>query len=246
MYDFSNRVLLLSGANGGIGREIAKVFFESGAKLVLTDVNEEQLREFSTSLDASGGRIASVRMDSSVPEDCQRAARLAKEQFGGIDYLVPSAGLYETMPIQNMTVERWRRSISVNLDGVFYLTHAALPFLRENSAITNLTSIAAHRGSFANSHYASSKGGILAFTRSLARELGPRTRVNAVSPGIIETPMTADLIKNRGAISIEQTPLGRVGTAREVATAVAFMCSDDASFITGEALQVNGGLQIGG
>jgi 3-oxoacyl-[acyl-carrier protein] reductase len=246
MHDFSNRVLLLSGANGGIGRETASLFFASGAQLVLTDIDDAELREFAASLDPTGKRVACTRMDAANPQDCERAIALALEHFGGIDFLVPSAGLYETIPFREMTIECWRRTLSINLDGVFCLTHAALRALRDNSAIVTLCSIGAHRGSFANSHYSASKGGVLALTRSLARELAPRTRVNAVSPGIIQTPMTIGLIQKRGAISIEQTPLARLGTAHEVAAPIAFLCSDDASFITGEVLHINGGLQIGG
>ena len=114
--------------------------------------------------------------------------------------------------------------------------------LRENSSIVNVTSIAAHRGAPINAHYAASKGGLLTFTRSLAWELGPRTRVNTVSPGIIETPMATELIQRRGAESMAQSPMKRLGHPREIATAIGFLCSSAASFITGEALQVNGGL----
>src|SRR5690606_11547808 len=120
------------------------------------------------------------------------------------------------------------------------------PLLRENSAIVNLSSMAAHRGAFYNAHYSASKGALLSFTRSIARELGPRTRVNAVSPGIIETPMTSALLNTRAAESIDQSIAKRLGQAHEVASVVAFLCSDDASSITAEVLHVNGGLYVSG
>lgn len=246
MYDFDQRTLLLTGANGGIGRETARLFHAHGARLVLTDLDEGGLAAFARELDPAGERVATLRMDAADPDDSARAVALAQERFGGIDFLVPSAGLYEAQPVDGMSDEQWRRTLSINLDGVFYLVRRAMPALREGSAIVNLTSVAAHRGAYYNAHYSASKGALLSLTRSLARELGPRTRVNAVSPGIIATPMTAELIQKRGADSVEQTPLKRLGQPREIATAIGFLCSSAASFITGEVLHVNGGLYIAG
>ena len=246
MYDFDDRVLLLTGANGGIGRAVAQIFFEHGAKLVLTDLDSDGVSAFGASLDRSGERVVTLRMDAAKAEDSEEAVKVARDRFGGIDFLVPSAGLYVSQPFSEMTDLQWRQTMAINLDGVFYITKRAIPALRDRSAIVNLTSVAAHRGAFSNAHYSSSKGGLLSLTRSLARELGPRTRVNAVSPGIIETPMTTELIQKRGADSIDQTPLRRLGKPEEVASAIAFLCSSAASFITGEVLHVNGGLYIAG
>ena len=246
MYDFNNRVLLLTGANGGIGREVAKLFYQCGAFLVLTDLDGDGLADFSLELDASGERVVTLWMNAANPEDSAKAVQLAIDRFGGIDFLVPSAGLYQSQPIRQMTDEQWRQTLGINLDGVFYLCRRAIPALRANSAIVNLTSIAAHRGAFSNAHYGTSKGGLLSLTRALARELGPKTRVNAVSPGIIETPMTQALIATRGSDSVEQTPLKRLGQPSEIASVIAFLCSSGSSFITGEVLHVNGGLYIAG
>lgn len=246
MYDFNNRVLLLTGANGGIGREVAKLFYQCGAFLVLTDLDGDGLADFSLELDPSGERVVTLRMNAANPEDSAKAVQLAIDRFGGIDFLVPSAGLYQSQPIRQMTDEQWRQTLGINLDGVFYLCRRAIPALRANSAIVNLTSIAAHSGAFSNAHYGTSKGGLLSLTRALARELGPETRVNAVSPGIIETPMTQALIATRGSDSVEQTPLKRLGQPSEIASVIAFLCSSGSSFITGEVLHVNGGLYIAG
>lgn len=246
MYNFEKRTLLLTGANGGIGRAVASLFFAHGASMVLADLDETELAGFARELDPEGVRIATLRMDASNPDDSVAAVAQAMERFGGIDFLVPAAGIYLAQPAATMTDSQWQRTLAVNLDGVFYLVRAAIPALRENSAMVNLTSVAAHRGAYSNAHYAASKGGLLSLTRSLARELAPRTRVNAVSPGIISTPMTTTLIERRGAESIDQTPLGRLGHPREIATAIGFLCSDAASFVTGEVLHVNGGLYIAG
>ncbi|CAH0144642.1 3-oxoacyl-[acyl-carrier-protein] reductase FabG [Pseudomonas carnis] len=204
------------------------------------------MADFSRELDPSGERVVTLRMNAANPEDSAKAVQLAIDRFGGIDFLVPSAGLYQSQPIRQMTDEQWRQTLGINLDGVFYLCRRAIPALRANSAIVNLSSIAAHRGAFSNVHYGTSKGGLLSLTRALARELGPETRVNAVSPGIIETPMTQALIATRGSDSVEQTPLKRLGQPSEIASVIAFLCSSGSSFITGEVLHVNGGLYIAG
>ncbi|HEV7610718.1 MAG TPA: SDR family NAD(P)-dependent oxidoreductase [Steroidobacteraceae bacterium] len=242
MHDFHGRVLLLTGAKGDIGRAVAQHFFEQGAFLVLAGHDRTSMAAFGASLTGDANRIATLGMNASDPNDSARAVALAEGRFGGIDFLVPLAG---AQPIATMTVEQWRHVQSVNLDGVFYICQRSIRSLREGSAIVIVSSIAAHRGAFCNAHYAASKGGLPAFTRSLARELGPRSRVNAVSPGIIETSMTTELIRTRGAESIEQTPLKRFGRPEEVVSAIAFLCSDAASFVTGEPLHVNGGLYMG-
>jgi len=143
-----------------------------------------------------------------------------------------------------MTDEQWRRTLSINLDGVFYLLRRAAPHLTEGSSIVNLTSLAAFRGAFSNAHYGATKGAPVSLTRALARELAPSTRGNAVAPGIIETPMTRELLNVRGDASLQQTPIGRFGRPAEIASVIAFLCSDAASFITGETIQANGGLYM--
>jgi len=247
VYDFQNKTLLLTGANGGIGRCVAALFYAQGANLVLADLDQNNLESFVHGLGSDvARRVAVLRMDAANPDDAQRTVDVAQTQYGGIDYLVPSAGLYLAQPVQEMTDTQWRQTLSINLDGVFYLCKRAIATLREASAIVLLTSMAAHRGSFYNAHYSASKGGLLSLARSLARELGPKTRVNAVSPGIIATPMAHDLITRRGPEFIEQAPLKRLGQPEEVASVIGFLCSRAASFITGEVIHVNGGLHIAG
>ncbi|MEM6899339.1 MAG: SDR family oxidoreductase [Pseudomonadota bacterium] len=240
------RVLVLTGANGGIGRAIAEKFYAEGANLVLSDVDSAGLEAFANSLDPQGERLVTVVADSALPESAEHIADTAKSCFGGIDFLVPSAAIYLAQPLTSLSDEEWRRVLSLNLDGVFYLVRRSVHLLREGSAIVNLSSMAAHRGSFYNSHYGSSKGALLSLTRSLARELAPKTRVNAVSPGIIDTPMVTELLEVRGDESIRQTPLNRLGKPSEVASVVHFLCTDASSFITGEVIHVNGGLYIAG
>ncbi|WHS30548.1 SDR family NAD(P)-dependent oxidoreductase [Brucella sp. NM4] len=243
MFDFNNRTLVLSGANGGIGRSIAALFYASGANLVLTDIDKSALDSFAASL---GGdeRIATIQADAASAEDAEKTIALAGERFGGIDFLVPSAGIYQAKPFAEMSDVDWHRTISINLDGVFYLCKRGLPALNEGSSIVTLASLAAYRGAFVNAHYGATKGAMVSMTRALSRELAPKTRVNGVAPGIIETPMITDLLKTRMDETMSQTPLKRLGKPSEIASVVAFLCSPAASFITGETIQVNGGIYM--
>lgn len=244
MFDFSGRTLVLTGANGGIGRAVAEVFAAAGANLVLADLDGPALDAFAATLGIGEARIATRAVDVAKPEDAEALVGLAAARFGAIDFLVPSAGIYLSQPFAGMSDAQWRQTLSINLDGVFYLCNRAAPHLREGSAIVNLTSVATHRGAVSNAHYAASKGALGALTRSLARELAPRTRVNAVAPGVIETPMTTALVEARGAETLAATPLGRLGQPSEIAAVIAFLCSKAASFVTGETIHVNGGLYM--
>jgi len=141
-------------------------------------------------------------------------------------------------------VNEWRNSLAINLDGVFYTIQALRPLLSHRSSIVNLASLAGQRGSINHTPYAAAKGGVLTLTRSLAQELSPLTRVNAVSPGLIDTCMMKSLDETKRQNMVDSTPLQRLGRPDEVASVVDFLCSDAASYITGEAIQVNGGLYI--
>jgi len=254
MFDFSGKVLLLTGANGGITRAIARLFHQLGASLVLSDLDAAGLAGFGAELDRSagpstgpaGGRVVTLEGDATKSADSDAAVALAQSRFGGLDFLVTGAGLYLDQLIGSMTDEQWRQTVSINLDGVFYACRAATKALRDGGAVVNIASMAGHRGSYQHAHYAAAKGAVLSFTRSLALELAPRVRVNAVSPGLIDTKMVAPLLRARGPLLIDQTPLKRLGTPDEVARVIAFLCSDWASFVTGETVHINGGLYIVG
>lgn len=241
-FDFRGKTLLLTGANGGIGREVARVFAKGGAALVLADRDVEGLQAFAQTLETQ--QVLVQPLDAADPESATALVTAAVARFGQIDCVVPSAGIYLAEPFAEMSDDQWRRTLSINLDGVFYLLSRVQPHLAEGSSIVNLTSLAAHRGALTNAHYAASKGALTSLTRSLARELGPKTRVNAVAPGIIETPMIQDFLKTRSDSTLAQTPLARLGQPEEVANVIAFLASDAASFITGETIHVNGGLYM--
>lgn len=246
MIDFQGKVLIVTGANGGITRAVARTFLGLGAELLLSDIDAEALERFARELDPTGRRVAALRQDARSPEQAAALAEACRERFGGADFFVTGAGLYRDQLVESMSDEQWRETLGINLDGVFFSCRAVAPLLRDGGAIVNIASMAAHRGSYQHAHYAAAKGAVLSFSRSLALELAPRIRVNCVSPGLIDTPMVKPLLAAKGEELIRTTPLKRLGTVEEVARAVAFLCSDWAGFVTAETLHVNGGLYVAG
>ena len=245
VFDFTGRTLLLTGAAGGIGRGIAREFHAGGANVVLADRDQAGVAQAAQAIDPSGGRTAALKLDAADPADVERAVARCRERFGGIDYLVTAAAIFEDHPFETMTDEQWHRTISANLDSVFYACRRAVPAMSDGGAIVNLASEAAHTGgSPMHAHYGATKAGVLAFTKTIARELAPRIRVNAVSPGTIDTPMVSRWLEERPGY-VDTIPMRRLGTPRDVAQAVAFLCSPAAGYITGTTIHVNGGGYVG-
>ena len=246
MFEFAEKVLLVTGAASGIGRATAEYFFKCGASVFLADLNANVVTELAAKLDATGSRVACMKYDAGHSTDAKAVVDGCVSRFGKIDFLVPCAGIYDDTLIENISDEQWLRTMSVNLNGVFYIVRQAIPVMSDGGAIVNMASQAAHLGgSITHGHYGATKGAILAFTRTLAKELGPRIRANAVSPGSIETPMIARNIATRGEEIVSRTPLRRLGKPEEIASVIAFLCSDAASFVTGETILVNGGSYMG-
>ncbi|WP_323030165.1 SDR family NAD(P)-dependent oxidoreductase [Castellaniella sp.] len=244
MISFTGKTVLITGAGGGIGREAARLMAGAGARVALCDLTAGPLDALAAELAPAAGGVSTHVADVSDAQACQALARDVAARHGGIDCLVHSAGIYPEQRVQDMSDAQWRKLMGINLDGTFYMCRAAIPHLTDGSAIVTLSSLAGHRGSFGHAHYSASKGAVSSFSKSLALELAPRTRVNIVAPGIIATAMSEPLVRQKGQTLLDATPMKRFGTAAEVAGVIAFLCSDLAAFVTGETMHVNGGLYI--
>lgn len=244
--EFQEKVALITGGSRGIGRACALELARRGAAVAITyQSNEAAAREAVEGLKALGARAQALKLELADPEACAKAVDAVVESLGRLDVLVNNAGLALDGLVMRTKPEDWQRQLDVNLSGAFYLVRAASrPMVKQRSgAIVNLTSVVGEMGNAGQSGYAATKAGLIGFTKALARELAGRNiRVNAVSPGFIETDMTSRIAGDAREKLVASIPLARMGSADEVARAVAFLASEQASYITGEVLRVNGGL----
>jgi 3-oxoacyl-[acyl-carrier protein] reductase len=247
MFDFNGKTAIVTGAGSGIGRATALYFHACGANVVLADINAEAVKAVANEVDPDGGRVLPLRYDAASAESAAEVVNAAVAQFGDIDQVVCCAGIYQSQPFLEMTEEAWRRVMAINLDGIFFLLRNAAPRMREGGAIALIASVAAHTGGTPGQvHYGASKGGVLALARGLSRELAPRLRVNAISPGLIETPMVDQFIASpAGQQVLNAISLRRYGKPSEIASVAAFLCSEAAGFVTGETIIVSGGAYMG-
>ena len=236
-----NRVALVTGGSRGIGAEIARELGRAGARVAVNYRSSKEQAE-TVAHEAKGVAFAG---DVADPEQAKALIDAVEGELGDIDILVNNAGITRDTLIARMSDEEWRDVISTNLDGMFHSCRAvARKMLRRRSgAIVNMSSFVGVHGTPGQTNYAASKGGIIGFTKALAKELGPRgVRVNAIAPGYIETELTENLPEEWRGFLLQATPLGRLGAPQDVATAVRFLCSDEAAFVTGEVMLVDGGL----
>ena len=249
MADLQGRIALVTGASQGIGRACALELARAGATVALAARNEAKLAEVATEIAAAGGQAAAFALDVSSEVSIKAGAKAVIERFGKVEILVNNAGITRDGLMLRMKRHDWDDVLGTNLTGAFLLTQALLsPMLKNRwGRIINISSVVGRTGQAGQVNYAASKAGLIGLTRSMAREVASRgITVNAVAPGYIETPMTAVLDEKQRAAMMATIPLGRAGTDREIAQAVAFLASDAAGYITGHVLDVNGGMFMGG
>ena len=243
--EFTGKVVLVTGGSRGIGRACAIAFGEAGATVVLSYAGNEAAAAEAVAL--AGPNARSMKFDVADSAACAAAVDEVVKGAGRLDVLVNNAGVAIDGLAVRVKDNDWDRTLDTNLKGAFALCRAAArPMMKQRSgAIVNLTSVVGETGNVGQAAYAASKAGLIGLTKSLARELSSRNiRVNAVSPGFIDTDMTAGLNAELKAKMTEGIPLGRLGSSDEVARAVLFLASDAASYVTGEVLKVNGGMYM--
>jgi 3-oxoacyl-[acyl-carrier protein] reductase len=248
MAGVAGRVALVTGASQGIGRACALALAAGGAQVALAARQEEKLAAVAKEIEAAGGQAAGFRMDVSNEEEVKSAVKAAIDRFGKIDILVNNAGITKDTLLLRMKRSEWDSVMQTNLSGAFFCTQAVTSsMLRQRwGRIINITSIFGETGQAGQANYAASKAGLIGFTKAVARELASRNiTVNAVAPGYIETAMTEGLAPELKAKVNDMIPLGRAGTDAEVAHAVAFLAAEEAAYITGHVLNVNGGMYMG-
>jgi 3-oxoacyl-[acyl-carrier protein] reductase len=245
--DLKNKVALVTGSARGIGREIALKLAEVGADIAVNDIPSaaEALEGVAGEVKSLGRQALAVTADVSSPEDVARMAESVVNTFGKIDILVNNAGVTRDGLVMRMPDADWDAVLDIDLKSVFLCTRVALrPMLKQRwGRIVSIASVVGIHGNAGQANYAAAKGGIIAFTRSVAKEVASRgITVNAIAPGYIDTKMTQHLDEKRSDELMKRVPMGYPGTPRDVAEAVAFLASEEARYITGQVLGVDGGM----
>jgi 3-oxoacyl-[acyl-carrier protein] reductase len=242
-----NRIALVTGASRGIGKACALELAKAGAKVALAARQTDKLEEVASEIRAAGGEAFVASIDLSSQSSIKESIGKVSKEFGRIDILVNNAGMTKDGHALRMKADDWNLVLQTNLTGAFFCIQQVIsPMMRERwGRIVNISSVVGEAGNAGQVNYVASKAGLIGITKSLAQELGSRNiTVNAVAPGFIETDMTS-VLKDEHKVKItESIPLGRIGTAQEVAAAVRFLCSEEASYITGNVIDVNGGMYM--
>lgn len=244
-----NKVAIVTGAASerGIGRAVAFELAKRGATVVIADINEDGAMEAAEQLVEKGYNIVGKQVDVTSKKSITTLVQSVKEEFHRIDILVNNAGISKPTKILDITEEEWDLMFSINMKGVFLFTQAVLPIMlqQQYGRIVNVSSIAGKQGGglFGTSHYAATKAGVLGFSKAVAREVaGEGITVNSVAPGLIDTDITVDMSDEDRKKLRARIPVQRAGKTSEVAATIAFLASDEAAYITGEEIDINGGL----
>ena len=244
----NDKVVLITGSAQGIGKAIALKFAKEGFKIALNDISfqEENLKKTKEEIEKLGTEAKYYLADVTKYEEVEKMIKEIEKDFQRLDVLVNNAGIIKDRTLAKMTPKEWQDVIDVDLTGVFNCTKAALPLIIANQGnIISISSVVGQRGNFGQTNYAAAKAGIIGFTKSLAKEVGRfGVRVNAIAPGFIETKMVESVPEEVKIMVKKLTALGRFGKPEEVANLVYFLASDNASFITGAIINIDGGLSI--
>ena len=242
-----DKVALVTGASRGLGKTIALQLAADGAQVIVNYVaSADKAEEVVAAIQSEGGKALAMKADVSNLEEVEKMVDTVYEQIGRIDILVNNAGVTRDELLISMEREDWDKVIATNLGGLFNCTKAAAKYMmmQKSGRIINMSSVAGERGGRGQSNYAASKGAVNAFTRSVAMELARnKVTVNAVDPGVVETEMSSEVIRRAQDIILNSVALKRLGQPEEIAKVVAFLASDDSSYITGEVIRVDGGFK---
>ena len=247
MFSLKDKVALITGASQGIGRDTALALAEAGAKVAVAARNEDKLASLVAEIEAAGGAAFAVKMDVAEAEQVKAGFKLVLEKFGKLDILVNNAAITRDGLAMRMKPEDWEAVLKTNLTGAHLCAQQALATMMRARAgrIINISSVVAQSGNAGQANYVAAKAGLIGLTKAIAIEIASRNiTVNAVAPGFIETPMT-DVLPDKVKEELKtRIPLGRMGTPREIASAIVFLASDEAGYITGHVLNVNGGMHL--
>ncbi|KUG08208.1 3-oxoacyl-ACP reductase FabG [Solirubrum puertoriconensis] len=242
-----DKVVVITGGANGIGRVASLKFAAEGATVVIWDINGDKAEATRTEIEALGGKAEAQAVDTTQPEQVEAAAEAVRQKYGRIDVLINNAGITRDATLKKMTLQSWQQVLDVNLTGVFNCTKAVTPHMEAQQAgrIINTASVVGLYGNFGQANYAATKAGLIGLTKTLAKELGKHNiTVNAVAPGFIATDMIGTIPEKVIDMMKERTPLRRLGTPEDIASAYLFLASDEASFVSGTVLSVDGAVTI--
>ena len=242
-----DKVVIITGGASGIGRVSALRFAAEGAIVVIWDIDAAKAEATRAEVEAAGGQAVVAQVNTTKPEQVAAAAQAAHDEFGRIDVLINNAGITRDASLRKMTLAQWQQVIDVNLTGVFVCAQAVAPYMeaQRSGRIINTSSVVGLYGNYGQSNYAATKAGLIGLTKTLARELGKyNITVNAVAPGFMMTDMLATIPEKVLDALKARTPLGRLGQPEDIAAAYLFLASDEASYVSGTVLSVDGAITI--
>ena len=247
MNGLKDRIAVITGGADGIGRATAMRFAQEGAVVVIWDMNEEKCKQTAAEINAAGGKALFLKVNTSNFAEVEAASKKVVEQYGKYEILINNAGITRDSTLKKMTPELWQQVIDVNLTGVFYCAKCAADIMTEQGwgRIVNASSVVALYGNFGQTNYVATKAGLIGMTKTMARELGKKgVTVNAVAPGFILTDMVRKMPEEVLKSMEDKVPVKRLGKPEEIAAAYAFLASDDAAYINGTVISVDGGMTV--